>query len=153
MKRILCTAATALLPVISMADVYVITDDAGGMPRFKTLESPALTEVPKIGAVANKGFSYAQLWSGMHGYNVFEGRIAPGGSIASHDGPETYIAYIVSGRATMGNDAPNGSMDSSFDFGPGDVIAFGPGTMHHWVNGDEELVFVGFQRLPNIGEN
>lgn len=25
------------------------------------------------------------------------------------------------------------------------MIVFGPGTMHHWVNGPEETAFVGFQ--------
>lgn len=153
MKHILCTVAAILLPAISMADVYVVVDDAAGIPRVKTLEAPVLTEVPEIGGKANEGFTYAQLWSGMDGYKVFEGRIAPGGLIVSHDGPDTYIAYIVSGHATMGNDAPDGTQSSSFNFGPGDVIAFGPGTKHHWVNGDEELFFVGFQRLSDNGKN
>lgn len=136
----------ALVPAAALADVHVILDDAQGVPQVQTSAAPALTAIPEIAGKANEGFSYGQLWSGMEGYKVFEGRVAPGGKIVSHEGPDTYIAYIVSGHATMGNDAPDGSMASKFDFGPGDVIVFGPGTMHHWVNGDEELVFIGFQR-------
>ncbi|PCH99048.1 MAG: hypothetical protein COB84_00285 [Rhodobacteraceae bacterium] len=152
MRRILYAVTAALFPVMATADIYVVTDDAAGIPKVKALEAPALTEIPEIAGMANEGFSYAQLWSGMDGYKMFEGRVAAGGKIVSHDGPDTYVGYIVSGHGTMGNDAPDGSMDSSFDFGPGDVIVFGSGTMHHWVNGDEELVFIGFQRLSDVEE-
>ncbi len=148
MKHLVLAALFALAPVAAAADVHVITDDANGVPQVVSTAPPALAEVPEINGSANEGFTYAQLWSGMEGFQVFEGRIAPGGRIVSHDGPDTYVAYIVSGSGTMGNDAPDGSMASSFEFGPGDVIVFGPGTMHHWVNGDEELMFIGFQR-PN----
>jgi mannose-6-phosphate isomerase-like protein (cupin superfamily) len=153
MKQILCAIVAALLPGFALADVYVIGDDAAGVPQVEILAAPALSDVPEIGGMANQGFSYAQLWGGMDGFKVFEGRIAPGGKIVSHEGPDTYIGYIVSGHGTLGNDAPDGTMASSIEFGPGDVIAFGPGTLHHWVNGDEELVFVGFQKLNGAAEN
>ncbi|WP_165978893.1 cupin domain-containing protein [Antarcticimicrobium luteum] len=146
MKRIICAAAMACLPAMANAEIHVITDDANGVPHVETTPSPAMSDVPEIGGKANAGFSYARLWSGMEGFEVFEGHIAPGGRIVSHDGPDTYIGCIVSGHGTMGNDAPDGTTVSRFDFGPGDVIVFGPGTMHHWVNGDEELVFIGVQR-------
>lgn len=147
MKNVIFLAATLIVPSIATAEIFAVTDNAEGIPKFEVIAAPALTEVPEIAGMANEGFSYARLWSGMDGYKVFEGRVAPGGKIVSHDGPDTYIAYIVSGQGVMGNDAPDGSTDSSFEFGPGDVIAFAPGTMHHWLNGDDELVFIGFQRL------
>lgn len=148
MKHLFLAALFALVPNAAAADIHVITDDANGVPQVVSMAQPTLVDVPEINGKANDGFTYAQLWSGMAGFQVFEGRIAPGGRIVSHDGPDTYVAYIVSGSGTMGNDAPDGSMASSFAFGPGDLIVFGPGTMHHWINGDEELVFIGFQR-PN----
>ena len=146
MKNVILSAIIACAPIAALADVFVIADDKDGVPMVEVTEAPALAEVPEVNGNANAGFSYAQLWSGMDGFQIFKGRIAAGGSVGSHDGPDTYVAYIVSGSGTMGNDAPDGSMASSFDSGPGDVIVFGPGTMHHWVNGDEDVVFIGFQR-------
>lgn len=115
MKHSLIAATALLWPGLAAAEVFVITDDAEGVPKLETLESPSLSEVPEINGEANDGFTYAQLWSGMEGVTVFEGRIALAGRIVSHDGPETYVAYIVSGGGTMGNDAPDGSTDSTFD--------------------------------------
>lgn len=148
MKRLLTLSVALWLPVVASADIFVVEDDAAGIPQMTVTEAPALTEIPEIAGQANDGFSYGLMWQGMEGHMLFEGRVAPGGKIVSHDGPDPYVAYIVAGHGTMGNDAPDGSIASSFDFGPGDWIVFHPGTMHHWVNGDEELVFIGFQRLP-----
>ncbi len=153
MKNVVFLAATLIMPSLALANIFEVTDNAEGIPDIEVIAPPSLTEVPEIGSMTNEGFSCAQLWSGMDGYKVFEGRGASGGKIVSHDGPDTYIAYIVSGHGVMGNDAPDGTLVSRFEFGPGDVIAFGPGTMHHWINGGEELIFIGFQRLDLNADN
>ena len=146
MKAAVFAIMASWAPLALAAEVFVISDNNSGVPEFETLSAPELVEVPEIGGDANTGFSYAQLWAGLEGFQVFKGRIQPQGKIVSHDGPETYVAYIVSGSGTMGNDGPNGDKVSSFKFGPGDVIVFGPDTMHHWEVDDEEVVFIGFQR-------
>ncbi|TMV87150.1 hypothetical protein FGG78_19155 [Thioclava sp. BHET1] len=147
MKNVLIAAIVALVPATTaVAEVFVITDDQAGVSKVETMEAPALANVPEVNGNANKGFTYAQLWAGMDGFQVFEGRIAADGFVGSHDGPDAYVAYIVSGQGTMGNDGPDGKTDSTFTFGPGDVIVFGPGTMHHWSDITEDVVFVGFQR-------
>lgn len=147
MKPVLLAAAL-LAPSLAGAEIFEVTDDANGVPQFTVTEAPELTAIPEIAGNANEGFEYGQIWSGLDGYMVFEGRVAPGGHIVSYEGPDTYIGYIISGQGTIGIDGPDGQLVSRFEFGPGDTIVFGPGTMHHWVNGDEELVFIGVQRLP-----
>ncbi len=87
----------------------------------------------------------------MGRHQVFEGPIAPKSKIVSHDGPDTYIAYIVAGHGVKGNNAPDGSQASNFEFGTGNVVVFGPGTMHDWKNGDKQITFIGFQR-PTVNE-
>lgn len=147
MKRLLISLSAVLaLSAPAAAEVYVITDDENGNPLTETIQDPAMTEVPEIAGTPNKGFTHAMRWTGMDGFRVSEGRIAPGGTIATHDGPDTYILYVVSGKGALVMVADDGAETSRVNYKPNDVIVFGPGTLHHWVNSDEEFVFIGVEK-------
>ena len=56
----------------------------------------------------------------------------PGGTIASHTGPQTMMCYVVRGKGklTLKGGEP-------VDYQPNDCFVLKPETLHGWENGDE----------------
>lgn len=147
-RTLLCIAACSVLNV-SHAEVYVVEDAMGDKPIVIQKDDPALADIPDIGGVPNKGFSYATRYvTAGTGLRVHRGHVEPNGKIAVHDGPNVYVLYVVNGTGKLVNVGKDGEESSNIEYKPDDIIVFRENTMHYWENGDEPFDFVGFEQFP-----
>lgn len=140
---------TTCLASAASAEVYVVQDSLGDKPIVVQKDDAALAEVPDIGGLPNKGFSYATRYiTTATGVRVQRGHVEPGGTIAIHESPNVYVLYVVNGTGKLINVAADHSETSSITYKPDDIIVFEEGTLHHWANGDQPFDFIGFEQYP-----
>lgn len=132
-------------------DVYVIDNAAGKKPVATKKDAFALTAVPAMGeGRPNQGFSYTTAFElAGTGVQIARGRVEPGGAVATHDGPQQYILYVVSGTGTLNLVDQTGATISDVKYKPDDVIVFQPHTLHNWKNAsDAPFEFLGVDLAP-----
>jgi quercetin dioxygenase-like cupin family protein len=142
----------ALGTVLARAgDVYVIDNAAGKTPVAIKKDAFALTAVPAMGeGKPNEGFAYATaLELAGTGVQIARGRVEPGGAVATHDGRQQYILYVIGGTGTLGLVDQTGATISEIKYKPDDVIVFQPNTLHNWKNSSAApFEFLGVDLAP-----
>jgi quercetin dioxygenase-like cupin family protein len=98
----------------------------------------------------NKGFAYTTAFElAGTGVQIARGRVEPGGTVATHDGPQQYILYVIGGNGTLGLVDRTGATISEIKYKPDDVIVFQPNTLHNWKNASAApFDFLGVDLAP-----
>ncbi|MFC1896518.1 cupin domain-containing protein [Thermodesulfobacteriota bacterium] len=120
------------------ARMYLIENDGKGIPRATSLPDVAwgsLQEALGMESAGDMGMMYAAEASGKEPVGMMMVTCEPGGVIATHTGPQTFMCYLVQGRGklTLQGGEP-------LDYQPGDLFVFKPETLHGWENGEETTV-------------
>lgn len=133
-------------------DVYVIENAAGKKPVVIQKDSFALGDVPAMGeGKPNQGFKYGTaLELAGTGVQIARGHVDAGGTVATHEGPQQYLLYVISGTGTLGLVDKDGTTTvAEVKYKPDDLIVFQPNTMHNWTNaGDTAMEFLGVDLAP-----
>ena len=69
--------------------------------------------------------------------------------MATHEGPQQYILYVISGTGTLTLADKAGSTISTIGYKPDDVLVFQPSTYHGWKNDSgAAFEFLGVDLAP-----
>ena len=74
--------------------------------------------------------------------------IEPNGKIGTHEGGTVYACVVVEGKGVLTMVDTKNKESAKFNGKPGDVIVFGPNTMHRSDNGDKRTVMIGIETVP-----
>ncbi len=138
-------AAFAISAPAAAGDVYVIENSQGKKPIVVQGDSFALASIPAMGeGKPNQGFSYATAFElAGTGIQIARGHVDAGGKVATHEGPQQYILYVIRGSGKLSLVGDGGQVISELAYKPDDIIVFQPHTLHNWVNGSEPFDFLG----------
>ena len=120
--------------------VYLIENDAKGVPKASRLPDIAWERLQKMLAQASAGdvgAIYAAKPSGREPAVLSMVTCEPKSTIATHAGPQTALCYVIRGRGRL---TLPGTV--AIDYQPNDCIVFKPRTLHGWENGDEPLALL-----------
>jgi quercetin dioxygenase-like cupin family protein len=122
--------------------LYLIENDEKGVPRASRLPDitwVSLQELLEQASAGDLGTLYAATPSGKEPVALGMVTCEPGGTIATHTGPQTAMCYVVQGQGKL--TLPGGE---AIDYQPNDCIVFKPGTLHGWENGDKPAAMLAF---------
>jgi quercetin dioxygenase-like cupin family protein len=129
--------AFSTAPVFA-GEVYVIDNAAGKKPIVIQKDPFALKNVPDMGGKErpNQGFNYGTaLELAGTGVQVMRGHVDAGGTIATHEGTQQYILYVIAGTGKLALvDKDGATTVGEVKYKPDDVIVFQPNTLHNWKN-------------------
>jgi quercetin dioxygenase-like cupin family protein len=118
--------------------IFVIENDSGGVARATQLPDVSWMKMKDALAMPSDGEMggfYAHELTAQDPVNLAMVTCEPGGTVATHTGPQTYACYVLQGKGKL--TFPGGD---PLAYQPSDLIVFKPGTLHGWENGGEALV-------------
>lgn len=77
------------------------------------------------------------------GVTVARGHVSAGKSVPPHAGDTNYALYVLSGTGHLTLCDDNGKETGRIAFAPGDLIVFPPHAQHGWINGGEDMEWLG----------